>query len=404
MNKKDIANIRKQFKLNNQYLNIKEIFNVYVKKESNEIYHHICQPFELLEQEAQELFLDNFKKTLAGQLDTKLFDLKFQQDVENSTRDLLYDGLQMEDTEDWIEQMLQIVEKMYATKVYEFDTVVTFLRAEYRKPTRKRDPESEVGGSDEVYFSPLIVCSLNKIDQPKKTLVFDYIERTFKSNTELDPVINLTAPLTGFLFPAFTDNAADVNHILYASGKSNEPSYSFISDVLNCEDIMTAEDDKIGFEMILKNVIGDTVESEVISNVYEEIDRFVQEKEEEDEEEKDSEPPMINYQDVERILKVSGVENVDTAKVEHAFKTVIDDEHHEFKATNLVPKTIKINTKVAKLSLSPKDLKHVKYIMYQGKRCLLLEIDEDVVVEGLTLETKNQGDHGGQGDGSTGSF
>lgn len=91
---------------------------------------------------------------MAGQLDTKLFELKFQHDVENSTRDLLYDGLQLEDTEDWIEQMLQIVEKMYATKVYEFDTVVTFIRAEYRKPTRKRDPESEQGGSDEVYFSP----------------------------------------------------------------------------------------------------------------------------------------------------------------------------------------------------------------------------------------------------------
>lgn len=54
---------------------------------------------------------------------------------------------------------------------------------------------------------------------------------------------------------------------------------------------------------------------------------------------------MINYQDVERILKVSGVEDVDTAKVEHAFKSVIDDEHHEFKAANLVPKSIKINTK-----------------------------------------------------------
>ncbi|MEH7386907.1 DUF4317 domain-containing protein [Bacillus sp. JJ1521] len=397
MNKKDIANIRKQFKLNNQYLNIKEIFNVYVKKESNEIYHHICQPFELLEQEAQELFLDNFKKTLAGQLDTKLFELKFQHGGENSTRDILYDGLQMEDTEEWIEHMLQIVEKMYASKVYEFDTVVTFLRAEYRKPTRKRDAESELGGSDEVYYSPLIICTLNKIDQPKKTLIFDYIERTFKPNTLLDPVINLTAPLTGFLFPAFTDNAADVNHILYAAGKANEPSYSFIADVLNCEDIMTAEDDKIGFEMILKNVIGDKVESEVISNVYEEIDRFVQEKEEEEE----SEPPMINYQDVERILTVSGVENVDTAKVEHAFKNVIDDEHHEFKAANLVPKQIKINTKVANLKLSPKELKYVKYIMYQGKRCLLLEIDEDVIVEGLTLETKNPGDHG---DGSTGSF
>jgi hypothetical protein len=67
---------------------------------------------------------------------------------------------------------------------------------------------------------------------------------------------------------------------------------------------------------------------------------------------------------------------------------VVVDESHEFKANNLVPKAIKIETKVAKLSLSPTDLKHVKYIMFQGKRCLLLEIDEDVEIEGLKLETK----------------
>lgn len=79
---------------------------------------------------------------------------------------------------------------------------------------------------------------------------------------------------------------------------------------------------------------------------------------------------------------------MDAAKVEQAFKEIIDDEKHEFKASNLVPKSIKINTKLANLSINPKDLKNVKYIMYQGKRCLLLEIEEDVVVEGFKLETE----------------
>ena len=58
---------------------------------------------------------------------------------------------------------------------------------------------------------------------------------------------------------------------------------------------------------------------------------------------------------------------MDTAKVEHAFKAVVADETHEFKASNLVPKTIKIKTKVANVSISPKDLKNVKYITYRRK-------------------------------------
>src|SRR3954470_1504667 len=143
MNKKDIANIRKQFKLDNYLMNIREIFNVYVKSESGEIYHHISQPFQMLEQETQELFLANFKKVLTGNLDAKLFELKFMRDVEYSTQAILFEGLQEKLTEDWKENMLQVVEKMFANTAYEFDTVVTFIRGEYRKVTRKRDLESE---------------------------------------------------------------------------------------------------------------------------------------------------------------------------------------------------------------------------------------------------------------------
>lgn len=384
MNKKDIANIRKQFKLNNHLMNIREIFNVYVQKESGEIYHHASQPFQMLEQEAQELFLANFKKVLTGHLDTKLFELKFKREVEDSTQAILYEGIQADTTEDWKEYMLEIVEKMFAQTVFDFDTVVTFIRGEYRKPTRKRDSESEEGGDDEVYANPFILCSLNKTDQPKKALMFDYIEKEFKSYHVFDPIINLDSPLTGFLFPVFNDNAQDVNHILYCAGKANQPDERFIEEVLNCEGIITAQEDKDCFDLILKEVMGDEVDSRVISNVYEEIDKLVQENEENEE----SEVPTLDYRDIERILTVSGVENVEPAKVEHAFKAVVDDEKHEFKASILVPKSIKINTKVADVTIDPKDLKYVKYITYQGKRCLLLEVDEEVVVEGFRLESE----------------
>lgn len=383
MNKKDIANIRKQFKLDNPRMNIREIFNVYVQKESGEIYHHVSQPFQMLEQETQELFLINFKKVLTGNLDAKLFELKFKRDVEDSTQMFLFEGLQQEATDDWKEYMLEIVTKMFAHTVYEFDTVVTFIRGEYRKPTKKRNQESEEGGDDEVYSSQFILCSLNKTHQPKKALLFDYIEKEFKSYNVFDPIINLESPLSGFLFPAFNDNTADVNHILYCAGKANEPDFRFIEEVLNCEDIITAQEDKDSFDFILKEVVGDAVDSRVISNVYEEIDKMVQETAENEE----SETPTLDYKDIGRILTVSGVENVEPAKVEHAFKSIIDDERHEIKATNVVPKTIKIETRVATLSVNPKDLKYVKYITYQGKRCLLLEVDEEVVVEGFKLES-----------------
>lgn len=382
MNKKDVANIRKQFKPENDLLKITDIFNVYVQKESSEIYHQECQPFPLLDHEQQELFLSNFKKVLTGQLDSKLFELKFQREVEDPTQLILHQGLQASDVADWTDQMLLIVEKMLKDVQYKMDIVVTFIRGEYFKPTKRKSEEYEESDLDEVFTHSFILCSINKSEQPQRTLVFDYIEREFKSSVVLDSIINLKSPVAGFLFPCFTDSAADINHVLYLAEKANEPDAHFIEDVLNCETIMTAQEDKIVFEEIVKDVVGDHLDTSTLANVYEEIHRMIDENEEE-------EVPTLDYKDVERVLKVSGIEDVKTEKVEMAFQKVIDDEKYELKATNIVPnyqsKSIKINTKVANISISPQDLKYVKQVNYNGKRCILIEVDEDTVIEGFTL-------------------
>ncbi|KKE77961.1 DUF4317 domain-containing protein [Oceanobacillus caeni] len=382
MNKKDIANIRKQFKLNNDLLKIHEIFNVYIMKESSDIYHYQSMPFEMLEEEQKELFMGNFKKILSGQLDEKLFELKFQRDVEDNSQLILHQGLISSETEDWIAQMLLLVEKMLKDKQYEMDIVVTFIRGEYMKPMKRRSEESEESERDTVYSHPFILCSMNKTQDPKKELLFDYVEKEFKYNFVVDPIINLKQPVSGFLFPCFTDNAADVNHVLYSAGKAYELNYHFIEEVLNAEETMTAEDDKIVFEEIVKKVAGPQIDTTTLSNMYDEINRVIEENEEEEE-------PKLDYKDVEKVLKSSGIENIDTEKVETAFKTVIDDNSYEIKASNVVPKytskSIKVKTKVADLSISPQELRHVRQVHLNGKLYLMIELEENTMIEGFEM-------------------
>ncbi|ALX48481.1 DUF4317 domain-containing protein [Lentibacillus amyloliquefaciens] len=383
MDKKDIADIRKQFKVENDLLTIHDIFNVYIMKETSEIYHHQSMPFEMLEAEQQELFMENFKKVLSGQLDEKLFELKFQRDVDNNSQLILHQGLLSNDTEEWKGQMLQLVEKMLANKQYEMDVVVTFIHGEYMKPMKNMSEEAEESERDTVYSHPFILCSMNKTQDPKKELLFDYVEKEFKYNIVVDPIINLKAPMSGFLFPSITDNASDVNHVLYAAGKKNEPDYHFIEEVLNAEEIMTAAQDKLVFEEIVKNVAGDQkFNTSTLSNVYDEIHRVAEESEEEDR-------PALDKKDVEQILSGSGIEDVNTEKVSSAFKTVIDDETYEFKANNVVPKydskSIKIETKIANISISPQDLRHVRQVHLNGKRFLMMEVEENTVIEGFEM-------------------
>ncbi|MER2059026.1 MAG: DUF4317 domain-containing protein [Niallia sp.] len=382
MNKKDIANIRKQFKMNNDLLRITDMFNVYVMKESSDIFHYQSQPFGMLDQDQQELFLHNFKKLLAGNLDEKLFELRFQRDAENNSQLILHKGLLSSEVEDWKEQMLQIVDKMLNSRQYDKDIVITFIRGEYLKPKKRRSEESEESDRDTVFSHPFILCSINNTQEPKKELLFDYVEKEFKYNIVVDPIINLNAPMGGFLFPSFSNNAADVNHILYAAGKIHEPDYQFIEEVLNGEEMMTAQDDKIVFEEIIKDVTGDQLSTSTLSNVYEEINRMIVENEEE-------EVPKLDSKDVEQVLKMSGVEDISTEKVEFAFKKIIDDDKYELKASNILPKftskSIKISTKIANIAISPPDLRYVKQIEFSGKRYLMIEVEEDTVIEGFTM-------------------
>lgn len=390
MNKKDISDIRKHFKVDADALKIAEIYNIYIRKESNEIFYEESRPFPLLEKEQQELFLANFKKVLGGKLDAKLFEVKFQpheDGQEDHTQRLLYEGLRAEDSEDWQENMRQIALKMFRDVQYEDDMVVTFIRGQYYKPTKRRADETDIDPRDDVYTTPLILSSLNSTELPKTSLVFDYIEREFKSSPLVDPVIKLDTPVGGFLFPCFTDNAPDVNHILYAAHKPNRPDFQFIENVLNGQEIVTAEEDKAVFEEVVKAVIGEEVNAQTLATVYEEINYLlVAEQEKEDEEES---TPVLDAREVERVLKASGVEDVDTERVERAFKQVVDDERYEMKASNIVPsyasKSIKISTKVANIAISPQDLRYVKQVNYKGKRCLLIEVEEDTVIDGFKL-------------------
>ncbi|CQR52588.1 DUF4317 domain-containing protein [Paenibacillus riograndensis] len=386
MNKKEVAHIRKQFKLDHDLMNIYDILNVYIMKETSEIYHWERLPFGLVDREKQELYMGNFKKLLTGELDHKLFELKFQEEAEEPARVMLHQGLVTGDPEEWQDLMMMLVDKMLVDAKYEKDMVVTFVRGQYYRPTKARNEEAEESGKDEMFAHPFILCSVNSTEQQRKNLMFDYVEREFKYNIIVDPIIKLSSPEQGFFYPSVTDNYSDVNRVLYCTGKSNYPDPQFIEQVLNAERSVTALEERSFFEDIVKELAGEQLDTTTLAQVYEEIQQVIESGEGEEE------PPKLDYKDVERVLASSGVENVTAEKVERAFETVIDDKYYEMKASSVIPKyttkSIKIETKVATISVSPQDLRYVKQVNYQGKRCIMIEVDEEVVIEGFTLNTE----------------
>lgn len=385
MNPKDLAHFRRNLKPDTELMKIFDILHVYILKNSSEIYHLECHPFALLEREQQELYLTNFKKMLTGAFDEKLFELRYQAGEEDTAQMMLHRGLQAEPAEQWQDEMLRIAGLMLQQTQYEQDMVLTFLRGQYHKPVKRTSEETEQHAHDEVYALNYTLFAMNRVEHPEKTLVFDYVNKAFKYQIGVDPVVKLGAPEAGFLFPCFNDGIADVNHVLYAAPKANEPDHRFIEEVLGGEIKPTALEEKTVFEDIVREVAGDQLPAGALAQVYEEIHQLIEQHEEDT-------PPMLDYRDVERVLTAGGVEQVSTEKVERAFEHVLDDVKHEFKAASVMPKytskSIKINTKIATITISPQDLKYVKQVAYRGRTCLLIEVDEDTVIEGFTMKTE----------------
>lgn len=163
------------------------------------------------------------------------------------------------------------------------------------------------------------------------------------------------------------------------------PDGRFIERVLNGEPKPTAREDRELFAEIVQDVAGDALPAATLAGVYEEIHQMIEENEEPD-------VPMLDCRDVERILADSGLEGVTREKVEQAFLRAADDVHYELKASNVIPKftgkSVKIQTRVATITLSPQDLQCIRQVMHKGKRCLLIELDEDAVIEGFTVKTE----------------
>lgn len=202
-----------------------------------------------------------FQKLLTGELDQKLFELKFQAEAEEPAQVMLHQALVTGDPDEWQDLMLLLVDRMMADTHYERDTVITFVRGQYFRPTKDRNDEAEESEKNELFAHPFILCSVNSTEKQRKALLFDYVEREFKYNVIVDPIVKLSTPEQGFFYPSVTDNYSDVNRILYCTGKSNFPDPHFVGEVLNAERSNTALEERAIFEDIVKEVAGEQLDA-----------------------------------------------------------------------------------------------------------------------------------------------
>lgn len=392
MNKQDIAGIRKEFKMDNTMLKIKEIYSVYLKKDGLDTIFSEFNYFERMEDDKQDFYIKNFRKILSGSLDSKLFELDFEnipQDMESSegAYRLLYETLNTSLKNEFTEGCNRVVARIAQNYKYDTDVVITFIKAQYFKGSKKRSEEAEEAKDDNTFAFEFMMCSVNKIEPQKKALKFDYEGRQFVPSSSLELVINLNAPLDGFMYPCFTSNASDVNRIMYYSSKLDTINSSFVMNVLECKIGKTAKEEKEDFNVVLKNAVGDKITPENIQTIYEKLSDKLNDENDE------GETPVISRVNVKEAIIESGIEP--KREIEEVYEETLGDKNYDFKLSNIVPnlnaKSIKIGSENLKIILNPKNLRSIKQVRNSsGNKCLLIELNEEVEIEGLSLKTEDK--------------
>lgn len=378
MNKKDLSNVRKHFKIDSERLNIGNIYNIYCKGDKKEILYAKKEAFPMLDEDIQEMYLKNFKKVITGTIDNKIFELEFNEDTrehyQNHLLDLLNNRLNTEDVNVLVSNLLEEYR-------YDTDVLISLINCKVVIPIKNKKTDEVDEEND--YSYEFVMCCVNKVQFNTPNLTLDVLEKEIKLDSNLTELA-IKNPIEGFVYPVYSEGYVDVNKVLYNTSKANTLNLSFLKNVIGCKDKLTAQQEKEIFNTVLTSALGSKVSADKLHEVYEGLMVINA-----DEDNKISE--TISIKDLDRVLKAQGINELDTLK-STLKNSDIDAEDFDFKVDNIVPqksKAIKIKNNNVEISLSAKELSKIKQVNNNGRKCLVIELEDDVDIEGFKLESES---------------
>ena len=371
MNKKEIAEIKKQF--TQERCAITRICGCYVDGEKNKK-TELKEAFLSLPEEEMFKYFAIFRKALSGTVGKNLLTMEFPLASEEAggTQDFL---MQLRASSLRDENLLEefydkIIENYYFVENY----LILLIHAVYDIPGKSSDGEEMFDASDEVYDH--ILCCICPVTLSKPGLSYDEESNAFHTRI-CDRVVNM--PDIGFLFPAFHDRSTDVHSLLYYAAKPEELRMEFVEPVLGCNLPLSAGDQKETFQTIVEETLGDACDYEVVKNIHEKLNEMIEEKKYE------PDPVVLNRAEVKRLLEYSGVEEEKLSSFEEKYEEAAGTDTC-FVASNVAnTRQFEIKTPDVVVKVSPDRMDLVETKVINGRKCLVISLDNSVEVNGITV-------------------
>lgn len=372
MNKKETAEIKKNFSDKSGFFIMEKVLTGFVDAEKNIRCQNIASCLTMSVEE-HDVYDETLKKVLNTNVGKSFIEYEFPNEAyeEGKPQDILYKLLKSElKDEEAAENFLQHIANNIA-----YAGPFTVITAYCSYTVRSKNKNDEFAEDDEIYrYLLTAICPVNTRNDG---FVFDSEgnEITKKINTEL--VIS-KSPSDGFLYPVFSNRSTDVNHVMYYTKSKSEPNISIVEDVLGCTFVMSADNEKASFQSILKDVVGDDLDYMLIKTVNEKIQEVVEENKDE------TDCTVIDNTKLKTILGDSGVPEERLQMLEPVYEKTCGDA--PLKAANLVETKTVLTSPGITVNIKASAADKVRTSVVDGRRCLLIDIDDPTIeINGLPV-------------------
>ena len=372
MNKKEINEIKSQYTLEN--CGILRLCGCYVDGERNKI-TQLNENFLNLPEEEKHKYFDIFKKTLSGTPGKNLVDMKFNVDAyaDEGARTFL---MNLRDSGLKDDRLLdEFYDRIINNYSYVGNYLILLINQVYDIPAVTTDNISLEDASDDVY--DYILCCICHISLSKPGLGYDEHDNNFHDKK---PAHMVDVPDVGFLFPAFNNRSSDEDMTLFYTKDVSEFEDRLIDRLLDCAVPLPAKQQKETFTSLVSEALGEEADLQVIKNIHENLEQIIEEKKQES-----PAPVMLDKTEMKDLLEKSGVKEEKLENFEEHFEMAAG-EHGKLVASNVSSgKKFEVKTPDVVIKINSDKTDIVSTQVIDGRQCLVIQIDERLEVNGISV-------------------
>lgn len=369
MNKKEVSEIKKNLSDDSGFFTINSVLTAFIDTDKK---IRVCKvrPYTEILSDELDVIRDTLKKVLSTSVGKSFIEYQIpnEQYDQDGIQPLLYNLVKEKFQDD--ELVENFVNRVAQNIDYTPSFAIISAHCTYTVRVKNKNNDFNEDNTLDYNFMLTAFCQAELSDMG---LVFSQDELSKKDNTEF--VVSKSAN-DGFLYPTFSDRSPDVNAIMYYTKTYKKPNLSIIEDILGCEFIMSAQSEKAEFQNILKTVVGDDLNYNVITSVNDKIKEII------DFNKNDTETTTIDKSRLKNILHEVGVDNEKLLALDTVYETSMDK--NSFTASNIVDTKTVISTPEITVNISQEGVQKIHTSNINGRRCIVIDVDDpSVEINGL---------------------